>query len=51
MENLSQQEIKDKINSLEKSIRLATIRNGTEHFCKNRIERVKKLKTYLKTNG
>ena len=45
--NLSQDEIHKKINLLEKSIKRSTNKNGNQRFCKNIVERVNLLKTYL----
>lgn len=45
-EGLTRKEILFKIEHLEKSIRLCLIRSG-ERYCKNRIKRVRLLKSYL----
>lgn len=46
-ENLTISEILQKIDHLERSIHLSIMNFGTENFCKNRIQRVKTLRSYL----
>lgn len=46
-ENLTKEEIEEKIKVLEKGIRKCLIFSGSRH-CQNRIKRVEVLKSYLK---
>ena len=47
---LEVEEIKEKIEKLKRSIQRSIFYTGTDNFCKNRVERVKILESYLESN-